>query len=150
MNNAWAIPTLLTHTLATIFMAGLIWTIQIVHYPLMSRVGDNSFIDYETRHMQRITWVVAPAMLVELAAALALLVVAPPAIPRWMLWLGLALLALIWLSTAVLQGPAHVALARGFDHARHRWLVDSNWIRTILWSARALLTLAMIRSHFKP
>lgn len=59
------------------FLAGLIWTIQVVHYPLFPRVGREGFAAYEQAH--------------------------------------------------------------GFDADAHARLVSSNWIRTVAWSARALL-----------
>jgi hypothetical protein len=58
-----------------------------------------------------------------------------------MAWGGLALLLLIWVSTAVFQVPAHEKLKSGFDEAWHRRLVDWNWVRTGLWTLRAMLLL---------
>jgi hypothetical protein len=37
------------HLAATWFMVGLIWVIQIVHYPLFTSVGSDSFAEYERR-----------------------------------------------------------------------------------------------------
>jgi hypothetical protein len=133
---------LLVHAGATLFLAGLIWFVQVVHYPLFGSVGVDGFSVYSRLHSSRTTWVVAPPMLIELAAAVALLVV--PGVPRWMSWTGAGLLAIVWLSTFLLQVPRHNELARGFDAAAHARLVATNWIRTFAWSARALLSLAMI------
>jgi hypothetical protein len=83
-------------------------------------------------------------MLVELAAALWLAAVRPAGVPAWMAWTGLALVAAIWLSTAAIQVPCHAKLAAGFDAEVHARLVSSNWIRTVAWTARGLLALAMI------
>jgi hypothetical protein len=58
--------------------------------------------------------------------------------------LGCVTLLLIWCSTAFLQVPMHQRLSSGFDAAAHRSLVKTNWVRTILWSARALLALWML------
>ena len=44
---------LLLHTLSTLSMLGLIWFVQIVHYPLMARVGRVRFHAYETDHQRR-------------------------------------------------------------------------------------------------
>ena len=32
---------LLLHAAATLFMTGLIWFVQVVHYPLFARVGED-------------------------------------------------------------------------------------------------------------
>jgi hypothetical protein len=88
--------------------------------------------------------VVAPLMLAELATALLLLWQAPAGLARWQLWLGFALVGLIWLSTFAIQVQQHTILGRGFDQAAHQWLVLSNWIRTIAWSVRGALVLWML------
>lgn len=59
-------------------------------------------------------------------------------------WAGFALLAVVWLSTALLQVPRHTTLGNGFDTADHKSLVASNWLRPTCWSARGLLVLWMI------
>ena len=56
------------------FLTGLIWLGQRVHYPLLAVVGDKEFVAYEREHVRRITPVVAPMMLLELVAALCLVV----------------------------------------------------------------------------
>jgi hypothetical protein len=133
---------LLAANLATaLFLTGLIWTIQIVHYPLFARVGPAQFPAYEAAHTASITPLVGPVMLLELLAALALVFARPPAIPAWAAWTALALVALIWASTILLQVPRHSQLASGFHPAAHAALVSSNWLRTAAWSARSALLL---------
>jgi len=85
--------------------------------------------------------VVGPLMLAEAATAMLLLAIRPASIPMWIPVTGAALLAAIWLTTAFVSVPCHTRLADGFDAEAHRRLVDTNWIRTIAWSARAALLL---------
>jgi hypothetical protein len=42
------------------------------------------------------------------------------------------------------QGPMHVRLARGYDAELIGRLVATNWLRTIVWTARGVLSLGMI------
>ena len=121
------------------FLAGLIWTVQVVHYPLFAGVGADRFTAYESAHARLITLVVGPAMLAELAAALALLAARPRAVPAWAAWACLGMLAAVWISTAAIQVPLHAKLSRGFDPAAHGELVGTNWIRTACWTGRAAL-----------
>jgi uncharacterized membrane protein len=121
------------------FLTGLIWTIQLVHYPLFDRVGREGFAAYEGAHARMITPMVGPAMLVEAVTAVMLLVARPRFMPPWAAWVGVALVGVAWLSTFLLQVPMHGTLARGFDADVHARLVGTNWIRTAAWSARALL-----------
>ena len=134
------------HLVATVFMAGVIVFVQVVHYPLMTSVGATSFVTYERRHSLRTSWVVIPPMLVELASASWLAVQPPNPAAAPLAYTGLGLLLLIWISTALLQAPAHGRLVSGFDAVTHGRLVRTNWIRTAAWLARVpvavLLTVA--------
>ena len=128
---------IVAHALATLAMFGVIWIVQLVHYPLFAGVGADGFVDYEAEHQRRITLVVMPLMLIELATAVWLVFNRPAAWPVWTVWLGLALVGVIWLSTAALQVPMHTQLSGGFDAVAHARLVTTNWIRTLAWTLRA-------------
>lgn len=133
---------LLAHAAATWFMVGLIWFVQIVHYPLFAAVGPNECVPYAHRHQARTTWVVGPVMLVELTTALLLL--RDGAARADLAWLGVALLAIVWTSTVVLQVPRHRRLAVAHDTAAVRGLVATNWARTLAWTARGAVALALL------
>lgn len=133
----------LVHLVATWFMAGVIWFVQVVHYPLFASVGTEGWVAYAGQHVRRTGWVVAPPMLVEGATAVGLLVVRPSAIPSWWAWTGVALLAVVWFSTGRLQVPRHRVLGGGFDRDAARSLVGTNWLRTAGWTLRALLAATM-------
>ncbi|MBL8231847.1 MAG: hypothetical protein JNL98_25340 [Bryobacterales bacterium] len=137
---------LLIHAAATLYMTGLIWFVQVVHYPLMAKVGRTAFAEYEQLHSNYTTLVVGPPMLIEIATALALAISPPPRVLAGAAWLGLILLALIWASTWLLQVPQHTILAQGFDAEAHQRLVTTNWVRTALWTVRAILVLWMLKS----
>jgi hypothetical protein len=128
----------------TLFMTGLIWFVQVVHYPLFAAVGETGFETYAGRHQHLTGLVVIVPMLIELASA-ALLVWQPdsPLPTSWALT-GLVLLLIVWASTFFLQVPEHAKLAGGFDPEAIQRLVKTNWIRTIAWSARSLLLLVWV------
>jgi hypothetical protein len=124
---------LAAHAAATWALVGLIWTVQVVHYPLFASVGGEEFRRYHARHTRQITWVVAPLMAVELVTALLLL--ARGEREPWLV-ASVAPLAFNWLATWRVQIPLHNQLAAGFDADAHRRLVTSNWGRTAAWSLR--------------
>ena len=126
------------HAAATLFMTGLIWFVQVVHYPLLRRLGATDTAAYAREHARRTGWVVGPVMLVELALALTLAARGGP-----VAWLALALLGVIWASTAGIQVPLHRRLAVAPDPEAINRLVHTNWIRTGAWTLRAPLALAM-------
>ena len=128
------------------FLAGLIWVIQVVHYPLFAAVGRSEFAAYEASHTRLITVVVGPVMLLELATSALLLAARPAAVPMWAAALGVALVAAIWLSTIALQIPAHGRLAQGFAEDAHAMLVHTNWIRTVAWTLHGALCAWMLHN----
>ena len=126
----------------SLYMTGLIWFVQIVHYPLFERIGPGNFSLYEKRHQKLTTRVVAPAMLLELVASIALVVIT--ANPSPALWIASSMTLLVWVSTMAIQVPIHAQLAQGFNSATWKTLVASNWIRTIAWTTRSILLLWVI------
>jgi hypothetical protein len=135
----------LLHAAATLYMVGLIWFVQLVHYPLFAQVGEATFIDYQQAHMARTSLAVGPPMLAEVVGAVALCFVPLSGLPLWSAWTGLGLVIVIWASTAALQVPRHEALATGgFDAAQHAGLVATNWIRTVAWTVRGGLVIWML------
>lgn len=129
----------------TLYMVGLIWFVQLVHYPMFADVDRDSFVSYEAIHQQRTTWAVGPPMLLELATAIAYLWLRPSGHPSWAPWLGVGLLALLWLSTALWFGPTHGRLSNGFDPKLHGQLVQFNWFRTAAWTARGVLLVGLVK-----
>jgi hypothetical protein len=140
MNDELLCWVLAAHAFVTLFMTGLIWFVQVVHYPLFDRVGKAEFAGYERQNTRRTGWVVGGPMLLELALAL-LLVWSPGGL---MAWIGLGLLGIVWLSTAIGQMPAHLRLEQGFDAQAYRRLVRGNWIRTVCWTLRGVLAIVML------
>ena len=125
-------------------MVGLIWLIQMVHYPLFASVGVEQFSDYSERHQFLITFIVGPVMAAELITAIVLAFY--PVTPEVGIWfrIGLGLLVMIWISTALIQVPQHGKLTNGFDLATVQALVRGNWIRTIAWTLRGFILLVVL------
>lgn len=138
---------LVLSTVAAWGMVGVIWLIQIVHYPLLAKFSNAVPTEAATYHARRITPVVGPFMAIEGVTALALMA-APPAGVDWpLMWLAAALLGVALVSTVVFSVPQHAALAQGHDDAAARQLIRTNWYRTIAWTARAfVLVVAVIQA----
>ena len=67
------LESLLLQVLATSFMTGLIWFVQVVHYPLMEGWPHDGFGRWEVAHRDRTGPVVIPPMLIEGVVAVWLL-----------------------------------------------------------------------------
>jgi len=136
---------LLAHAAATLVMVGVIWFVQVIHYPLLAEVAPADLPRYEREHTRRAAWVIGPPMLLELATGILLLWLSPAGVAPWQAVAGLVLLAVVWASTQLVQVPCHTRLSREFDAACVRRLVATNWVRTTAWSLRGLLVLWMCR-----
>ena len=135
---------LLLNTATTGMLIGLIFTIQLVHYPLFAAVGEAEWPAYAAAHARRVGVLVVPWMALEAASALWLVAAPPAGAPAALLWLALGLLALIWLLTARVNGPRFSRLAAAWTADGHRRLVLANWPRTVLWTARGTILLAVL------
>ena len=134
----------LLHAAATLFMSGLIWFVQIVHYPLFAAVGAHGFSAYADEHVRLTTAVVAGPMLVEMMTGLLLYRHRPVGVSKALIGWGMVSLLIIWTSTWLLQVPQHRILSLAFDGNAHSLLVATNWLRTATWSLRSLLALAIV------
>ncbi|MEN0003066.1 MAG: hypothetical protein AAF798_02940 [Bacteroidota bacterium] len=126
-----------THLGISLYMFGLIWFVQVVHYPLFAKVDPARFVAYEQAHTSHTVWVTAPPMLLELGTALLWWWLAE----GWVPLVNLVGVLGLWGSTFFIQVPLHGKLSEKHDDKAIQQLVRSNWIRTLLWSARAGLLL---------
>ena len=113
---------------------GLIWIVQLVQYPAFFHVSDVNFEAFHQHHTASITIIVMPLMLIEIALV-AYLTYQNNSI---IYCIPLLLVILIWLSTFLIQVPIHHQLGEGKEVAIIKKLVQTNWIRTILWTFKAL------------
>ena len=103
--------------------------------------------DYHTENLRRTRPIVLIPMVVEAASATWLVFFPPAAVGRSAAIFGLSLVAIVVLSTALVQVPLHESLRRGdasLDTV-HR-LVRSTRIRTAAWTARAALAAWMLQA----
>ena len=121
------------HTFASGIMTGLVWFVQINHYPLFLRIGSQDFPEYEREHVRRTGWIVAPTMLLELTSCVTLAYLHPSV---WITYFSPALIVGIWLSTFLVQMPLHGKLQKkGKLNDSIQLLIYSNWLRTLSWTA---------------
>jgi hypothetical protein len=136
MTGDWGKITVTLRLASTLFMVGLIWFVQVVHYPLYSSVGRAEFIQYERNHTAVTGRVVIPPMLIEAGTLALLWLTRPVGISSLMMVIGTIPLVVVWASTFLLQVPCHEVLSEGFDESTYQRLVSTNWIRTWAWSFR--------------
>ena len=123
------------HFLSTSLMVGIIWVIQLLHYPAFHFIKEIDYVEFQHFHMQRISFIVVPAMILELLSAFMLVYY----IRSNLLTVCLIILLVIWLITFVFFTKLHQSLLDGYDKKIVDKLVKINWSRTILWSLRLII-----------
>lgn len=127
------------HLACCFYLTGVIWVIQLTHYPAFSVISESDFVRFHARHTAVMGGIVGPAMILELLSAL---VLARQLHMGWLL--NLSAVAVIWIVTFALSVPSHSKLSRGRDLDEIDKLVRDNWTRTILWTVRAAVLLGTL------
>lgn len=112
----------------------LIWMVQVVHYPSFAYIDAKQFEAFHQHHTRSISYIVLPLMLLELGIAG---ILALQHTFHWTYFVPLGFVLLIWASTFLIQVPDHNSLAAGKELSKIKHLVETNWIRTILWTLKA-------------
>ena len=123
------------HFLSTSLMVGIIWVIQLLHYPAFNFIKESDYVEFQHFHMQRISFIVVPVMILELFSAFMLVYY----VRSNLLILCLIILLFIWLITFVFFTKLHQSLLDGYDKIIVDKLVQINWSRTVLWSLRLII-----------
>ena len=137
---------LLGHLIFTSIMTGVIWVIQIVHYPSFHFIEKELYTAFQKFHMNKISIIVIPIMLAELITGMMLFLDKSSKSP--FLIISIIILVLIWLITGVFFTKAHNELIAGYQELVVNQLVAMNWIRTLLWTLRLLLLTCFVYLHF--
>lgn len=144
MSDDWALVLAVMQVVGSVGMFGVIWIVQVVHYPLMRMIGSEDFDRYESSHRVRISFVVGPLMALEGVAVLAFLLMRPSQLALWIPWLGAAAEAVAIGVTAFVSAPLHERLGRHHSPELLDRLIATNWIRTAAWTTRAAVAITTL------
>ena len=123
------------HFLSTSLMVGIIWVIQLLHYPTFHFIKENDYVEFQHFHMQRISFIVVPVMIIEILSGFMLVYY----FRSNLFILCLTILLVIWLITFAFFTKLHQSLLGGYDKIIVDKLVQINWSRTVLWSLRLII-----------
>lgn len=126
------------HAIVTFVLTGLIWVIQLVHYPMFQFLDLKNHSKAMQFHQQRISLIVVPLMLFELISGVYL------AYSQWAILSGfhainIALLLIIWVHTFGLMVPFHQTMSIQPTIALLQKTLQHHWIRTMAWSLKSVL-----------
>ena len=129
-------PLQLTYLMISWGLVVLIWIIQLVHYPSFHYIDPNKFSDFHQHHSKSITIIVMPLMLAELIIGF---LQAYRSGFTSIEVIALIMIVGVWLSTFLIQIPLHNQMSIQNNSILVTKLVNTNWIRTLLWTGKAIL-----------
>jgi hypothetical protein len=136
---------LLLHSSATLFLAGVMWTVQLTIVPVIERDSPDTWPHHAGIYRRVFRLVFWPVVIVEGGSGLLVALQHPAGIPAWLHGVNLALLACAWLTMPlVLYVVRHHPLSR-FDPEGFRRFARLNWIRVAVWTARCAVVLVMLQ-----
>jgi hypothetical protein len=134
------------HAFSCFFMTGLIWLVQLIHYPSYKYIDPSKFQAYQNFHTTTITFIVGPVMVLEIFTGMSILFDQKLNALSSANFIGLIL---IWLATAFFSVPLHGKLSLGYDAGTIQSLISTNWIRTFFWTLRSLMLIYFMFQAFK-
>lgn len=126
-------------------LCGVIWLVQLVHYPFFHRTDRDHFRKHMSFHKVRISVIVMPLMIAELGTSIWLSFMAADLLLLHRTGLGIVIF--IWLVTFFTSVPLHEKLSDGYEEATVQKLVNTNWIRTLLWTLKSVLGVLILLQY---
>ena len=127
------------HAYFTLAMFGYMWAVQIVVYPQFRSIASAEFPSYAAAHGTKIAMALSLLGPTEIIFAGWLFLDTPAGLSRTVVFASGALLAAGWISTAFFIGPLHGKFQGPYDLDLINQLITTNWFRTVIWTARAIL-----------
>lgn len=124
-------------------MVGIIWIIQLIHYPSFKYISPKKYFKFQKLHMNKISLIVMPVMLVEIISGVYILLYVFPGNKVYAF--SILMLVFIWLITALYFSKVHSELLHNNSITLKNKLVQNNWYRTTLWTIRLMLILPLIK-----
>lgn len=132
------------HLVSTSIMVGVIWIIQLVHYPTFLYIDKQKYMKFQEFHMSRVSYIVMPTMIAELFSGIYILFYNNILMVNTFFLLASFSLFLNWVITALVFVKIHNRLLIKYEKNIILLLVKLNWLRTILWSLRLVFLTIII------
>ena len=65
------------HFISTSLMVGIIWIIQLLHYPAFHFIDKANYSAFQDFHMNRVSFIVVPTMITELVSGILVVLILP-------------------------------------------------------------------------
>jgi len=136
---------LVIHAATTIFLAGVIWTVQLTIIPVLASGTAEAWPLHTAIYRGAFRALFWPLVVVEAGSGMLAALTRPAGIPPWVHAVNLSLLLCAWSTFPLIRlMVGHDPLDR-FDPARFVHFARLNKIRVAVWTLRCGIVLAMVR-----
>ena len=129
---------LFLHGCVTFFLTGLIWVVQLVHYPMFRFLDPKTQSNALKFHQQKISIIVVPLMLFELLSGVYLAYVQWSSLASFHR-INMVLLMVIWVHTFGLMVPFHQKISVQLNYELLQKTLTHHWVRTLAWTIKSVL-----------
>ena len=121
-------------------LLGLILVIHFVHYKSFNFIDIEKFVEFHKFHTKNISFLVIPLMIIEVVISIIICYFYFSILSL----INLSLVALIWITSFLLQVPSHNKLSTGKSITEIEKLVSGNVFRVYLWFFKAIVSTLII------
>ena len=121
-------------------LLGLILVIHFVHYKSSNFIDIEKFVEFHKFHTKNISFLVITLMIIEVVISIIICYFYFSILSL----INLSLVALIWITTFLLQVPSHNKLSTGKSITEIEKLVSGNVFRVYLWFFKAIVSTLII------
>jgi hypothetical protein len=121
-------------------LLGLILTIHFVHYKSFKFIDIERFVEFHRFHTKNISFLVLPLMTSEAVLSITICYFYFSILSL----ANLLLVALIWITTFLLQVPSHNKLSTGKSMPEIKKLISGNIYRVCLWFLKVIVSTLII------
>jgi len=119
-------------TLVDFGMCVVLWLVQLVIYPSFLRIEASQLLAWHKSYSFRVSFVIMPLILTQLALAMWAVTTGASIYE----WIAFVLVIICWALTFLVSVPLHRKIDQGdLSMETRRKLIQTNWPRTILWTA---------------
>lgn len=134
---------LLVQVLTTWTLLGILWFVQVVHYPLFRRIKEN-FVQYERANLRKTAALLLPLLFIDLITNVMLVISLEKGPYTFLISFALAMNIITWFSAFFFQIEQHHELSMHFSKNIIHKLVKTNWVSTIAWTVKAALIFTLV------
>jgi len=135
---------LLINLLSTILIAGILWFVQLVHYPLFNEIPAKNFINYGYYHSRKVSGIIKPLFIVDFTTLILLLILLGSNLSTNLMIVNVTIFIITIVLTQIIFIPIHQKLSKSPNSQTISQLIRLNWIRTLIWSLKVVFMLIII------